>query len=339
MILVNTPGDGRHVYAPLQHAEWHGWTLTDCVFPSFVWIVGVAIALSLGAKLDQPRSALYKSILRRAAILFGLGLLLYAFPTFPVDTFRILGVLQRLAICYAVTSILFLNTSIRGQIAAIAVLLAGYWAIMMFIPAPGYAPGNLTVEGNIAHYVDKIILGNHNYRSTKTWDPEGIISTLPSIATCLLGVLAGHILKAASGIPQRTRRLIVIGAALIAAGLLLDPVLPINKKLWTSTFSLFMAGLDFASFGALLWLIDGRGLVAPFRPFVVMGMNAIALYLSSEFLDTIMNFMHWKQPIYETIFVPLASPINASLLFSIAYVLLHMGLAYFLYSRKLFFRA
>ncbi len=339
MILVNTPGDGRTTYAPLQHAEWHGWTLTDCVFPSFVWIVGVAITLSLGRKLDQPRPQLYKDILRRAAILFGLGLLIYAFPTFPLDTFRILGVLQRIAICYAIAAVLFLNTSIRGQIAATVALLAGYWAIMTFIPAPGFAPGDLSVEGNFAHYIDKIILGAHNYGETKTWDPEGIVSTLPAIATCLLGVLAGHILQSSNDVQKRALHLVVIGIILIAAGLALNTVLPINKKLWTSSFTLLMAGLDFSVFAFLLWLIDGMKVVKPFQPAMVMGMNAIALYMASEFIEITLHLLHWKTAIYQAVFVPLASPMNASLLYALTYVALHLALAYWLYARKLFLRA
>jgi len=340
MVLVNTPGDHNHVYGPLRHAEWHGWTITDAVFPSFVWIVGVAITLSLGRKLEQNvlKPTLYNDIFRRSLILFTLGLFLYAFPTFPLGTFRILGVLQRIAICYCITSLLFIHTSIRGQIIAIAGLLLSYALIMNFIPAPGFAPGDLSVEGNVAHYIDRIILGTHNYTQTKTWDPEGILSTLPSIATCLLGVLAGHILKTAWHINDRTQRLILIGAGLAASGLMLNTWMPINKKLWTSSFTLFMAGADFIVLGAMLWAIDGRKIVAPFRPAMIMGMNAIAVYLSSEFLITILDITHWKEAIYNAVFAPLASPINASFLFALTYSLLHLLLAYILYRRNWFLK-
>jgi predicted acyltransferase len=339
MILVNTPGDGRNVYAPLRHADWHGWTLTDCVFPGFVWIVGVAITLSLSRKLDQPRGALHRDILRRGAILFGLGLLIYAFPTFPLETFRILGVLQRIAICFVAAALLFLHTGVRGQVLSAAGLLAGYWALMAWVPAPGFGAGDLTVEGNLAHYVDKIVLGAHNYSETRTWDPEGLISTLPAIATCLLGVLAGHILKACPDHEQRARRLVLIGVGLAAAGLVLDGWLPINKKLWTSSFTLWMAGLDFVVFGLLLWLVDGRQVRGVFRPAAIVGRNAIALYLASELIEIALNHWQWKKPIYEAVFLPLASPVNASLLYAVTYTLLHVGLAYILYQRKLFFRA
>jgi len=340
MILVNTPGTEQHVYPSLQHAAWHGWTLTDAVFPSFVWIVGVAITLSLSRKLEQniPKQKLHSDILRRSIILFTLGLFLYAFPTFPLDTFRILGVLQRIAICYAITSFLFLYTSIRGQIAITTALLALYWLIMTNLPAPGFAPGDLSVEGNFAHYIDRLILGTHNYVNTKTWDPEGIVSTLPSVATCLLGVLAGHILKTAWHINERTQRLILIGAGLLASGLIFNTWLPINKKLWTSSFTLFMAGADFILFGAMLWLIDGRKMIAPFRPAIIMGMNAIAIYLSSEFLITLLDLTGGRKAIFNNVFAPLAAPINASLLFAISYSLLHLLLAYILYRRNWFLK-
>src|SRR4051794_32444611 len=174
MVLVNNAGSGRDAYPPLDHAEWHGWTITDTVFPSFLWIVGVAITLSLGKRLEAgtPKSALLPQILRRAALLFVFGLAVYAFPQFNLGTQRILGVLQRIAICYLVASVIYLHTGVRGQILWIAGLLAAYWMMMTHIPVPGYGPGRLDVEGNFAHYIDRLVLGPHNYQSTKTWDPE-----------------------------------------------------------------------------------------------------------------------------------------------------------------------
>jgi hypothetical protein len=196
MVLVNNPGSGRDSYPPLLHAEWHGWTLTDTVFPTFLWIVGVAIWLSLGKRLARgiPRTTLLAQAFRRAAILFAIGLVLYAIPHFNPATQRIMGVLQRIAICYLVVSAIFLYTGMRGQICWLVGLMAAYWALMTLVPVPGYGPGRLDVEGNLAHYVDNIVLGQHNYRATKTWDPEGLVSTLPSIATTLFGLLAGRLI-------------------------------------------------------------------------------------------------------------------------------------------------
>ena len=341
MVLVNTPGDGRNTYAPLQHAEWHGWTPTDAVFPSFVWIAGLALTLALSRRRGSgaSRPGLLGLAARRAAVIFALGILVYAFPDFNPATFRILGVLQRIAICYLAATAIFLWTGPRGQILATAVLLGAYWLIMIYAPVPGIGSGYLDVERNFAHYVDRIVLGAHNYGNTKTWDPEGIISTLPAIATALLGVLAGHVVALELPVSSRALRLGGIGLGLMIAGLICDNWLPINKKLWTSSFALFMAGLDYVLFAGFLWIADGFKQKTPFRPFVIMGMNAIAVYMVSELLDTALSVSHLRDRIYETIFVPVASPVNASLLYAVSYALLMFAIAFVMYRRGWFVRA
>jgi predicted acyltransferase len=340
MVLVNDPGDGANTYGPLQHADWNGWTPTDVVFPSFLWIVGVAITLSLGQRLAAgvSRSRLFTQAAKRAAILFVLGLLIYVYPGFDLHTQRVLGVLQRIAICYLIAAAIYLTTGVRGQIVWIVSLLAGYWLIMMLVPVPGYGAGDLSVEGNFAHYIDRIVIGSHNYHATKTWDPEGIVSTLPSIATVLLGIMAGHILRLKRTIAEKCTWLFLIGNLLIAAGLICNFWLPINKKLWTSSFALFMAGLDFVIFAMFLWLVDGLGYKRVVKPLVIMGMNAIAVYLAAEFLDEALGLTKLHGWIYEHVFVPIASPMNASLLYAIAYTLLIYLFAYALYRRKWFLR-
>ena len=349
MVLVNSPGDERHVYWPLQHAKWHGWTPTDVVFPSFLWIVGVAMTLSLGRRLaaGTPRAKLFAQAARRAAILYAFGVLNYVYPSFDLSTERLLGVLQRIAICYLVAAAIYLTTRVRGQIVWIVSLLTGYWLMMAFFPVPGYGAGRLDVAGNFAHYIDRIVLGSHNYLWTKTWDPEGIVSTLPAIATVLFGILAGHILQTRRTLAERTTWLLLAGNVLIAAGLFCNFWLPINKKLWTSSFSLFMAGLDFAIFAAFLWCIDGLGRKRLAKPLVVMGMNAIAVYLLSEGLDQAFSWIHWtanghatalRSWLYTNLFAGLASPFNASLLYACSYVLLMYLFAYVMSRRGWFFR-
>jgi predicted acyltransferase len=345
MVLVNTPGDGDHTYAPLQHSQWNGWTITDVVFPSFLWIVGLAITLSLSNRLAAgiPRSRLLSQIFRRAAILYVLGLLIYAFPHFDLSTQRLMGVLQRIAICYLIASCIFLYTGVRGQILWIAGLLAGYWMMMTLIPVPGFGAGRLDVDGNFAHYIDRIVIGRHNYRSTKTWDPEGIISTLPSIATALFGIMAGHILRLKRDLAERTTWMFLIGNLLLAAGLICNIWLPINKKLWTSSFSLFMAGLDFVILAICIWLIDRQGYRRLTRPFVILGMNAITIYMISELLEELLTNIpvgdgSLRDWIYEHLFAPLASPVNASLLYAVAYTLLMFAIAYGMYRRKWFIK-
>jgi predicted acyltransferase len=333
MVLVNNAGSGRDSYFQLRHSEWHGWTLTDTVFPTFLWIVGVAITLSLGKRVAQgvPRGTLLRQAARRAAILFFLGLLCYAFPHFNLGTQRILGVLQRIAICYFIVSVLFLYTRVRGQIVSIAVLLLAYWALMTFAPVPGYGAGRLDVPGNFAHYVDHVVLGSHNYAETKDWDPEGLVSTLPAIATALFGVLAGYLLRA-------RRKLFLIGCGLIAAGLICNIWMPINKKIWTDSFCLFMAGLDFAVYAVFAWLVDGLGWRTAVRPLTILGMNAIVIYMVSEFAAEALSALHWKRPLYRAVFEPLASPPNASLLYSLAFVASMWIVAYAMYRCRWFVR-
>jgi predicted acyltransferase len=347
MVLVNTPG-GPISYRPLNHSEWNGWTITDMVFPSFLWIVGVAITLSLGKKManGEPKGQMFTQVLKRALIIFVLGLIVYAAPAFSLSTQRIPGVLQRIAVCYLIASVIFLTSNWRAQIAWIFGLLASYWLMMTMIPAPGYAAGDLAQGHNFSNYVDQVLLGRHNYSETKTWDPEGIISTIPSIATALFGIMAGYILRLKRSLAERTSWLYLTGSVLLALGLICDIWLPINKKLWTSSFSLFMAGIDFIVFAGLLWLVDGRGYQRYVRPFVIFGMNAIAVYMASELLEEVMSFIHigpnhvdLHQLIYLNVFAPLLSPMNASLAFAICYVLLMYGIAWTMYKRGWFLRA
>ncbi len=338
MVIVNTAGDGSHTYAPLKHSEWHGWTITDVVFPSFLWIVGVAMTLSLGKRVAEgvPRSRLFLQVLRRALVLYCLGLVIYGFPHYDLSTLRLLGVLQRIAICYVAAAGVYLTTSVRGQVVCIIGLLATYWMLMMLVPVPGYGAGNLDVERNLAHYVDRMVLGAHNYAHTKTWDPEGIVSTLPAIATALFGVMAGHLLRWRREFAERTVWMFLAGNALIAAGLVCDAWLPINKKLWTSSFSLFMAGLDFVIFAGFLWLVDRMGYRRWARPFEIMGMNAIAIYMASEMVEEVLSVIGWRDPIYRTLFVPFWSPYNASLAYALSYTAVMFVIAYAMYRRGWF---
>ena len=339
MVLVNNAG-GSVSYHQLQHSPWNGWTLTDCVFPSFLWIVGVAVTLSLGKRLefgDSPAQLLPK-IFRRAVILYVLGLLIYVYPTLSIPHQRLLGVLQRIAICYLIASLIYLYTGVRMQIALILLIFACYWVMMTQIPVPGYGAGNLSVEGNFAHYIDRIVLGTHNYTSTGSWDPEGIISTLPAIATTLLGVMAGHVLRLPLPMGVRRNRLFITGACLIVAGLLWNIWLPINKKLWTDSFATFMAGLDFVFLAALIWVVDEQHAGRLFKPFVITGMNAIVVYVASEFFSEFLDATSLHQVIYNKFFVPVVSPVNASLLWALAFTALMYLISYAMYRRGWFVR-
>lgn len=339
MVLVNN-GGGPESYGPLKHSAWNGWTITDAVFPSFLWIAGVAITLALGRRLDNGEApgSLLRVVFRRAVVIYFLGLLVYAFPHFSLANQRLLGVLQRIAICYLAASIIYLYTGIRAQIIWIVGLFISYWLMMAFIDVPGFGPGNLSVEGNFAHYVDRIVLGAHNYHNTKTWDPEGIISTLPAIGTALLGVMAGHILRLDVPLAVRRHRLLLAGVFLVALGLIWNIKLPINKKLWTDSFATFMAGLDFAVLAVFVWFVDERGFSKWVKPLLITGMNAITVYLASEFLAEFLDAYGFHETLFARYFAPNFSPMNASLLWALSFVALMYLLAWFLYRRRWFLR-
>jgi predicted acyltransferase len=206
------------------------------------------------------------------------------------------------------------------------------------VNVPGYGPGNLSVEGNFAHYVDHIVLGAHNYAGTKTWDPEGIVSTLPAIGTALLGVMAGHLLRLPIPLALRRNRLLIAGGFLIALGLVWNLKLPINKKLWTDSFATFMAGLDFVLLAGFIWLVDERGVRKWVRPLTITGMNAIAVYLASEFLSEFLDATPLHADIYNSLFAPFGSPMNASLFWALSFTLLMYLFAWLLYKRGWFLR-
>lgn len=329
MMLVNNPGSWDHVYAPLRHAEWHGWTFTDTVFPFFLWIVGVAMTLSFARRLGEGRSLL-PHVLRRSAIIFGLGLLLNGFPYYNLATMRIPGVLQRIAVCYLIAAIVFVYVSWRGQMLVAAGLLLGYWGVMSMGPS-------LEKGANFAEQVDTLFLSGHMWSATKTWDPEGIVSTLPAIATVLFGVLAGHLLRSGLPLLDKVGWLMVGGNALIFAGLVWDKVLPVNKNLWTSSFTVLMAGLAMVVFGCCYWLIDVKGWRRWAGPFVIYGSNAIAVYVVAGLFARMMGLLQWKRPVYEAL-LEMASPVNASLLYAAGNVLLLYLVALGLYRRGWFLR-
>lgn len=340
MILVNTPGDAGAAYWPLKHAEWHGWTPTDLVFPSFLWIAGVALTLAAERRLAAgvTRRDLFLQTARRALLLYAIGVFLCGFPHFDLATLRWMGVLQRIAICTLAGAAIWLTTGLRGRVAWIVGLLVTYWALMTLVPVPGFGAGRLDLEGNLAHYVDRVVLGAHNWVETKTWDPEGLVSTLPAIATFLFGTLAGSWLLDRRPLGERLAWLAAVGGGLVAVGLVCHQWMPINKKIWTSTFAIFMAGLDCLIYAVTAWLVDERGWRTPVKPLVILGMNSIAVYVAAELFDTMLYMANVRDAIYETAFVPFASAANASLLYACAYTLVMFAVAWGLYRRRIFIR-
>jgi predicted acyltransferase len=365
MILVNDPGSWSHIYAPLEHAEWNGWTPTDLIFPFFLFIAGVSMTLSFASRAARgvTSSAMAIHVLRRSALIFAIGLFLNGLPFFDFHTIRFMGVLQRIALCYLAGGLLYLATMRReisadnearvhanpGVIAGVAlVLLVGYWALMTFVPVPGYGAGHLGKDENLAAYIDRALMGGHLWSESKTWDPEGFLSTLPAIATALIGILAGEWMRSERRGPRKVSGLLVAGVVLMLAGRLLDPYFPINKNLWTSTYVIFTGGLAMLLLALCYWIVDLRGSRKWAAPFLVFGMNAILAYaLAAIVSETSIDFefagaggsaetLHgW---LYNNFFVPYMSPKNASLAFAVFFVALILVLLWPLSHKKIFVR-
>ncbi len=360
MILVNNPGSWGHIYPQLAHASWHGWTFTDWIFPFFLWIVGVAMTFSFSVRKQKgdSDSTLILNVLRRSAVIFALGLFLAGFPfgllwdhQFSFSSIRIPGVLQRIAVCYLIASIIYLKMSMRGQIIAIGVLFVSYWMMMFYIPVPEYGAGLFEKGRNFAAYIDSLFLSGHMWSVSKTWDPEGIISTIPAIAMTLIGSLTGDYLRMSGhSKSEKSMWMIVFGAAMLLIGAFLDMWMPINKSLWTVSYTIFMSGWALSVFGIFYFLIDAKGIQRWAYPFVVYGMNAIFVFVLSgvagramglwkinvQFSDGSFKDVSLKTILTQNLFDPFFSPLNASMMHAIVWICVMYLIVWVMYKRKWF---
>jgi predicted acyltransferase len=349
MILVNNPGDWGNVYAPLLHADWHGVTPTDLIFPFFIFIVGVSIALALSKRKERgdAQGEIVKKIIGRSIIIFLIGLMLNGFPYFKLDTIRIPGVLQRIALVYGISALLFLKLDWKGMVAAAVVCLLGYWGLMTLVPTPDGYPPNLDPETNLGAWLDRTVLSGHLWSQSKVWDPEGLLSTLPAIATGISGILAGLWIRHEKRATQMVLGLLGTGIVLVGISLLWDLVFPINKKIWTSSYVLFSSGMAAVLLAITYWVVDIMKIRWWTKPFVIYGMNALFVFVVSGLIAKMLYYIKWenaagesltlKSRIYNQAFVPFFDdPMNASLAFAVANVLLLLGLAWILYWRRIF---
>jgi predicted acyltransferase len=351
MILVNNPGTWSAIYDPLEHAAWHGWTPTDLVFPFFLFVVGVSVTLALGrrAEASNNRRDLYLKITRRTVIIFALGLVLAGFPYFNLQTIRVTGVLNRIAVCYFFAAVIFLKTDWRRQALVASALLVGYWALLALVPAPGYAAGDLSPQGNLAAYFDRLLLGEHIWKGGgKVYDPEGILSTIPAVATTLTGVLTGQFLRSRRAPEEKAAAMFAAGAACVVAGWAWHHWFPINKALWTSSYVLFTTGMALQLLAACYWLLDIQGRRRWATPFLIFGTNALAVFFLSGIFARLLTVLKFtpadgkqitlQRLAFENLFAPWASPVNASLAYAVCFVLLWLGLMTILYRRKIFIK-
>lgn len=346
MILVNNPGTWAAVYAPLQHAAWHGCRGADFVFPFFVFVLGVSVVCAFSVKKrEQSRHrTLLKKIALRSLILCCLGLFLNGFPEFDLATWRIPGILQRIGIVYFICAVIYLKTDIRTQGAVAAALLLVYWLLLTAVPVPGIGAANLEPETNLAAWLDRAVLGNHLWRETRLWDPEGILSTLGAVATGLIGVVAGGF--TGSRCPERVKPacLILSGAVMSGAGLLWHLVLPINKTLWTGSYVLFTAGIALVFFGAGYFMLDIKKATRTAAPFMAMGRNALFLFFLSSLAArtlsavAVRDNITLKQWLFDNLFSVMPSAHLASLAGAVTFVLFFLLIAWIMYRYKIFIK-
>ncbi len=427
MVLVNNPGTWSSIYSPLKHAEWHGLTPTDWIFPFFLFIVGVAVPIALSKRIAEGVTRkVYRKIVSRSLIIFGLGLAMSVTPFFQFGatdapdslkmliwlamtlglfflllrdfkiagaliagsilgiaainlsgynvvpynfvTMRIPGVLQRIAVCYLVVSIIYLYTNWKQQLGIACGLLLGYWALMTLIPVPGCEFTTVNDKAcNLAAWLDRTILTeNHMWRSAKVFDPEGILSTLPAIATTLSGVLAGTWLirrdqlqvssdtgENASPVSnhfslERVGGMFFFGLVLLVLGYIWHSYFPMNKSLWTSSYVLVTSGLALLTLAACYWLIDIKGYKKWAWPFVVFGVNALPLFVFSGIMARMVGAyrvagangqsVSLQKWIFDNIYLSIAQPIDASLLYAISFILLWLLLMWLLYRKQVFIK-
>jgi predicted acyltransferase len=364
MIVVNDPGTWSATYWPLAHAdelmsehgaEWYpgkawvdanGWTPTDLVFPFFLFIVGVSMVLSFAARRARrdSRRTLLRHAAWRSALILLIGWFIHLQPYFNFSRMRYPGVLPRIAVVYFCASLITLWTARRGRIAWIAGLLAGYYVVMRFIPVPGCDPaGWMTQHCSLAGWLDRKLMLGHLYRAD--FDPEGVLSTFPAIATTLLGTLVGEFLRGSATLARKVRGLILAGAAGVVAGYAWHPFFPIYKPLWTSSYVLFTAGAGCLLLALCAWLIDMHGWRAWDRPFLWLGSNALLMYALSTFfakagiifkVSAGLGQIGVQAWIYNHWFAPLAQPKIASLAYALCYLGLWIAVAWWFYSRRIF---
>ncbi len=364
MLLVNNPGDWGALYPQLAHAEWHGWTFTDWIFPFFLFISGVSMVLAMHAKHgDVQRSsatnqALLLTLWRRAATIFAIGFVLSLIPAFDFSTVRILGVLQRIAICTALAAPLVVLCQWRAQLGAIVALFAIYSAAMLWVAVPDVtgvvAAGVLEPGRDFGAHLDRMLMSGHLWAKVKTWDPEGLWSTLPAIGSLLFGALTGHWLLAKVDAAEKTVWLLLAGLAALWLGAVLGSVLmPINKSLWTPSYAVFMTGWAWLVFGAFYWLMDAcqRASVRTasqkwLKPMTIYGMNALFLFALASLVAKMLNFIKVDGgggavvTLKMALFVPMKSlglsPVDTSLLFACLFNLCFFFIAWAMWKKRWF---
>jgi predicted acyltransferase len=403
MTIVNNPGSWASIYPPLEHAEWHGCTPTDLVFPFFVFIMGTAIPFAMPTKhfdLGVFNKILVRSLrifclglylayfsriqlfglegipllLLRLAITFGVAYALLGNFTLKIKTYlvlgifaillflayskieayqdvRIPGVLQRIGIVYFFASLLYLKTNLKTQLLIVASILLGYWILMAFVPVPGFGAPNFEKGTNLAAWLDNLLLNGHLWSYSKTWDPEGVLSTLPAIGTGILGMFIGQILNLQIPKIEIVKKLAITGIILIITGLLWDIIFPINKSLWSSSYVLYTAGIATICLTLLYYIIDVANYKKWTKLFLIWGVNPMIVFFFSGIIPRVLSSIKVQNPeiateeinlqtlIYKFGIVPcFENPLNSSLAYAISYAIFWSLILWVFYKKKMIFK-
>lgn len=351
MILVNTSGDGAHTYPILAHSRWNGCTLADVVFPCFLFMVGISGVFSVTGRLNRgaSRRTILLAAFRRAAIIFALGLAINGFPRFPWHTLRIYGVLQRIALCYLIATVLFLWFRTRTLVLITFAILAGYWTLLRFAPVPGIGRPGISIPildpyGNLPAWLDRTLLPAKHLYHQGFYDPEGLLSTLPAVASTLMGTLTGVWIRRVQSLAATARGIAIAGLLCLAAGWFWSLWFPWNKRLWTSSYVLWTGGIALLTLSLISWLVDLRK-ISPrwLHPATVFGMNALVAYVFSEFLASFLGTIHLhgsgltiQRWLYHPLAIAIPNPQIAALTYAVLYVAVCYVPVLVLYRRKIF---
>ena len=342
MVLVNCPG-GDINYKMLTHAEWNGWTFTDLIAPGFLWVIGISMVFALQRRMKEVsnRREIFKHILFRSFLIFIIGIVLQLIDTYDhpdmYSTFKYMDILQRIAISYLIAATLYVTTGIRGHaVWAFAGPLI-YWILLLSIPVPGIGAGRLDPVGNAASYIDFLLLGQHG------GNPHSLLSLLTSTATISFGVLTGYLLKLDFSNRKKTVWILLVGVGLVLLGEIAGQWIPLNRRLWTPSFVFLTAGISTITFCAFFWLIEVTHYRKWTTPFVVFGLNPILIFSFSELGRILANKKgvtledgRWHSLwdcVYRMLFLKIADPVNASLLFSLTYVFIFLIFGYVMYRK------
>jgi predicted acyltransferase len=351
MILVNHAPPTDSIYSPLVHAPWNGWTLADTIFPLFLFVVGVSIALAVkrsGDESSAPQKEIYRKIVRRTVLLFAIGFVEVNFPYYELHKLLVTGLLMHIAMCYLVVALIYLHTTWRTQLALIPAIWLVHWIVLALLQVPGFGAGIVTPEGNASRYVDQFLLGLHSKSLQIETDVDGVLVIFSSISTTLIGLLSGLWLKSTRELSTKISGMFMAGLALFTLGNVWNLFLPVNKTLWTGSFVALMAGISLQVLAASYWIIEFCGFKSWAKPLQIAGVNALTFFVFAQGVQRILVYgriygedgvpVRLRYFIYEHLFSPWVSGQLGALVFALIYLFICFVFIAILYKKRVFIK-